>query len=142
MYDPQSSGLMLGTATGGRFSGSDNMAKVHRAQWDDYKARFAPVENLLFSRFNDSTNTDKAVASAANTMNQAFDNSLAQTNRGLSRYGIAPTGAQAVQRERTHGLKQAASVAGAKNAMRTAKSDQKMGLMNGGLSAVAQSRSN
>lgn len=142
VYAPQSEAMMLGETTGGRFSGSDNMAKIHRAQWEDYKARFAPVENMLFDRFNDNTNTNKAVASAGATMGEAFDNSAAQTARGLSRYGVTPTGAQAENRERTHGLKRAASVAGAQNAMRTAKEDQKMGIMAGGLSTVAQSRSN
>lgn len=142
VYRPNSTTLTLNPTTRGSQSGSDNMAKIHRAQWEDYKSRFAPVEDMLFSRFNDETNKTEAVNSAAETMGSAFDRSREQGDRELSRYGLNVSGPKAENRDVTFGLKKAAATAGAKNAMRTAKEDQKMGIMNGGLSTIASQRSN
>lgn len=142
LYRPPYNPTILQPASGGRMEGSDNMAKIHRAQWEDYRSRFAPVEDMLFDRFNDTTYTNKAVEKAGLTMANAFDSSREQTQRNLSRYGVTQTGDQAAVSERTAGLKKAAAVAGAKNATRTAMEDQKLGIMAGGLSTVAQQRSN
>ena len=126
--------------SGGDDSGSKNMAKIHRAQWNDYLARFAPVEDMLFDRFNDREFKNEAVDFADTTMTGAMNNSYAQTQRGLDRFGVRPTGDVAEANNRTWGLKTAAARAGARNAMRTAVEDQEMGLMTGGLSTVAQQR--
>lgn len=137
-YDP----MILQPAADGRMSGSDNMAKIHRAQWEDYRKRFAPVEDMLFSRLNDSTHANEAVDKAGLTMAKSFDAGRKQTDREMSRYGVRSTGDQAEASERTFGLKKAAATAGARNATRTAMEDQKMGIMAGGLSTVAQQRGN
>lgn len=141
VYKPNSNTMTIAPTMSGKQSGSDNMAKIHRAQWEDYKSRFAPVEDMLFSRFEDETNKTAAVDSAAETMGQAFDRSREQTDREMSRYGLNVSGRKSETRDATFGLKKAAAKAGAKNAMRTAKEDQKMGIMNGGLSTIASQRS-
>lgn len=142
LYRPDYNPTLLQPASGGRMEGSDNMAKIHRAQWEDYRSRFAPVEDMLFDRFQDSSYSNEAVKKAGLTMANAFDSSHEQTQRNLSRYGVTQTGDRAAASERTAGLKKAAAVAGAKNATRTAMEDQKLGIMAGGLSTVAQQRSN
>lgn len=100
-YDP----TILQPVLGGRMSGSDNMAKIHRAQWEDYRKRFAPVEDMLFSRLNDSTYANEAVDKAGLTMAKSFDAGREQTAREMSRYGVRQTGDGAEASERTFGLK-------------------------------------
>lgn len=141
VYKPHSEQLMLEPQYGGRNSGSDNMAKIHRSEWENYRSRFAPVEDMLFDRFQDTGRTEEAVKSAGQTMASAFDRSKDQTAREMSRYGVSQTGDVAEASDRTFGLKQAAATAGARNGMRTAMEDQKMGIMSGGLSTVATQRS-
>lgn len=140
-YTPSYNPTTLQPVTSGDQSGSDNMAKVHRAQWNDYIARFAPVEDMLFDRFNDKEFKQDAVNYADETMTGAMNSSREQTRRGLSRYGVRQTGDKAEAGNRTWGLKTAAAKAGARNGMRTAVEDQEMGLMTGGLSTLAQQRS-
>lgn len=139
LYRPNYSPTFL-DQSGGDDSGSKNMAKIHRAQWDDYLARFAPAEDMLFDRFNDREFKNEAVSFADETMTGAMNRSFDQTQRGLSRFGVRPTGDVAEANNRTWGLKTAAARAGARNAMRTAVEDQEMGLMTGGLSTIAQQR--
>lgn len=138
VYRPGYNPTILQPAGSGRMSGSENMAKIHRAQWEDHRQRFAPVENMLFDTFQDTTRANKAVNKAGLTMADTFDRSREQTGRELSRYGVTPSETE----ERTFGLRKAAATAGAKNAMRTAMEDQRMGIMAGGLSTVAQQRGN
>lgn len=140
LYQPSYNPTLLDASTTGDQSGSDNMAKLHRAQWDDYIARFAPVEDMLFDRFNNNEFKNEAVNFADQTMTGAMNRSFDQTQRGLSRYGVNPTGDTAEANNRSWGLKTAAARAGAKNSMRTAIEDQEMGLMTGGLSTISEQR--
>jgi len=118
-------------------SGSKNLAKVHRAEWEDYLSRFAPIEDMLFEKYNDKEGRAEAVETAGLTMGTAFDNSKKQTDRTMSRYGMNISEPKQNQRDRKFELKKAAGVAGGKNAMRTAKEDQRMGIMTG-MSSVKQ----
>lgn len=137
VYKPEYNPTVL-APTSGRMSGADNMAQIHRAQWEDYTSRFAPVEDMLFNTFEDSGRANRAVKKAGLTMGKAFDRSREQTGRELQRYGVTPSETE----QRTFGLKKGAAVAGARNAMGTAMEDQRMGIMTGGLSTVAQQRGN
>lgn len=135
-----SQGVVLLNPSGGSKSGSENIAKVHRAQWDDYVSRFAPMENKLFARFYDEENKAEAVEKAGKTMATAFDNSKEQADRKYSRYGLNMGETQTNQRDKKYAINKAANVAGAQNGMRVAKEDQRMGIMSGGLSSVSQQR--
>ena len=132
-YDP----LMLSQA-GGDQSASANMANLSRAQWNDYKSRFAPIENTLFARLNDPAYMSNAVTQAGINMGSAYDSSAQQTARDFSRYGINPSGMVAQEQQRQNAVDKASAVAGARNDMRTAMRDQQMGLMTGGLSTATQ----
>lgn len=132
--------LILTPSLSGDKSGSNNLAKVHRAEWQDYLNRFAPIENKLFERFYDETDKAAAVSGAGDVMSDAFDRSLSQEQRDYSRMGLSMTPAETKQRETEHALNKSAAIAGAKNSMRQLKDDQKMGIMSGGLSTVTQSQ--
>lgn len=130
--------IILTQATRGGQTSKANMAQVHRAEWDDYLSRFAPIENMLFDKFNDVEGRAQAVDKAGQTMGLAFDQSKDQTNRTISRYGLNMSPEQQANRDRSMEVQRAAGVAGAKNGMRIAKEDQRMGIMAGGLSSVKQ----
>lgn len=130
--------LILTPSMSGDQSGSDNIAKVHRAEWEDYLSRFAPVENMLIDKFNDSAGRAEAVDKAGTAMASAFDRSKEQTDMNMSRYGLNISQDKQKQRDNEFALKKTAGVAGAKNGMRIAKEDQRMGIMAGGLSNVKQ----
>ncbi|KZZ72500.1 hypothetical protein A3765_28535 [Oleiphilus sp. HI0130] len=129
-------GLILSTSD----SGSTNLARVHRAQWNDYLKRFAPVENMLFDRLNDTEHKPQAVNKAGLTMASAFDKSQDQLDRSMSRYGLNMTPAQTQRQDKEFALEKTAAVAGAKNGMRIAKDDQETGIVAGGLSTLATQR--
>lgn len=138
LRDANPGALILSPAMRGKQTGADNMAKVYRAEWEDYLARFAPIENMLFDKFNDAEGRAASVEKAGQTMGLAFDQSKDQTNRTISRYGLNMSPEQQANRDRSMEVQRAAGVAGAKNGMRIAKEDQRMGIMAGGLSSVKQ----
>ena len=41
------------SASGGKHQASKNQAKVARADWEDYKKRFVPIENELIGQIGD-----------------------------------------------------------------------------------------
>lgn len=129
------------TASGGSKSGSRNLAKVQRAQWDDFLSRFSPIEEKLLAKYSSATDKSDAVTKAGQTMSTAMDKSKQQTDRKLSRYGLQMSPEQTQRRDKKHSITKAANVAGAKNAMRIAKDDQKMGMMTGGFSSITEERS-
>lgn len=133
------SGLILDVA-GGDQSGSTNLARVHRAQWNDYLKRFAPIEDMLFDRLLDPNHKAESVEKAGLTMGGSFDRSKDQMDRSVSRLGLNMTPTQTARRDKEFELEKTAAIAGAKNATRVAKDDQDMGIMAGGISSLAQQR--
>lgn len=119
--------------SGGGQSGSENLAKVARAEWEDYKSRFAPIEDKLFERFNDDEGRAVAADKAASNAGLALDRSKEQTDRTFSRYGLNMTDRQNASRDKAHSLQKTASTVGAKNTTRAAKEEQRMNIMAGGL---------
>lgn len=129
--EPESSGLFLAATKHGDFSGSDNLAAVHRAEWDDYLSRFAPTEDLLFDIFNDEEGRQQAVEEAGANAGTAIDRSKQQADMSLSRYGVNLSEDKAQKRDRKYALDKTLAVAGAKNMQRDENEKQKMSVMAG-----------
>jgi hypothetical protein len=127
-------------ASGGKNSGSKNLAKVHRAEWEDYISRFAPIEDKLIAMYNDGEGRAESVEKAGETAGLAFNRSREQTDRTFSRYGLNLTDRQKTSRDKNQALEKTAAMAGAKNSMREAKEDQRMNIMSGGLSTAKQAK--
>ena len=130
--------LILTPSIGGKQSGAANLAKVHRAEWNDYLNRYVPIENELFAKFNDKKAISESVDKAGLTMASAFDKSRQQTDADLSSYGVNLSDRQREMRDRRFEIDKSAAVAGAMNDMRIAKEDQRMAILAGGLSSVSQ----
>lgn len=132
--------LILAPSLGGKKSGAENLAKVHRAEWQDYLNRFVPIENELFARFNDDAGRAASVEKAGLTMAQAFDRSRQQEIGDLRGMNVNLSPRTQMMRDRTFETEKALATVGAKNAMRTGLEDQRMAILAGGLSSVAQKR--
>jgi hypothetical protein len=113
---------------------SKNMAQIHRAEWQDYIDRFAPVENELIKIYNDDFSRDQSVKKAGLTARRSINSSKNQADRTFDRYGLNLSGHQRRLRNKNYALEGAAAEAGAKNAMRTAKESERMNIVTGGLS--------
>lgn len=133
---PQQQGLFLTPTKNGSFSGSENLAAVHRAEWDDYLARFAPTEDMLFDIFNDEQGRLDAVEEAGSNAGLAIDRSKQQADLSLSRYGVNLDQEKTEKRDRKYALDKALAVTGARNTQRDNNEKLKMGLMVGSSSTT------
>ena len=112
---------------------SDTLAAISRAQWEDYKARFVPLENQLISGYNNAGDRAAQMNAAVNLSNQAFDSSVGMQNRNLSRYGVnTGIGAGAT---RSLGLGRTAATVDAMNTSRQHMNSRDQILLTGGISS-------
>ena len=130
-------GLYL-TEKGGEFSGSENLAAVQRAEWEDYLNRFSPFEDILIEKYRDVEGREQAVEKAGLTAGTAMDSSKLQADMDMSRYGLSLSESDKLKRDKKYQLDKSAAVAGAKNTMRDDKESQRMAIMAGGLSSSKQ----
>ena len=76
-----------------QYDGAKNLqAQVTRAQWEDYKLRYAPIiENLVDSVTgpNAAAMTQQVVNNATSAVDTAYANSLGTAQRMAGAYGIA-----------------------------------------------------
>ena len=99
-------------------------AQEQRAQesYDDYRNTFRPVEQSLAAdamKYDEAGYRDKLAAQSAATVQSAFDQSEAQTNRDLARQGETVGSGQAIAMKTGSQLARAASMASAANDSRT-----------------------
>jgi hypothetical protein len=112
---------------------SDTLASISRAQWEDYKARFVPLENQLIAGYNNAGDRATQMNSAVNLSGQAFDAAAGVQSRNLSRYGVdTGIGAGAT---RSLGLGKAAATVDAMNTSRQHMNDRDQILLTGGISS-------
>lgn len=75
------------------YDGAKNLqSQVTRAQWEDYKLRYAPiVENLVDSVTgpNAAARTQQVVNNASNAIDSAYANSRASAQRMAGAYGLS-----------------------------------------------------
>ena len=90
--------------------------------YQDYRSTFRPVEQSLAAdamKFDEAGYRDKLAAQSAATVQSAFDQSEAQTNRDLARQGVTVGSGQATAMKAGAQLARAASMASAANDSRT-----------------------
>lgn len=111
-------------------------ANLVRAQWEDYKARFRPIEDELVASLDKPANTGRAVSAAS----RSFDRASESDAMRLSRYGVSRNARQSRAFERRTGLAEAASKAGAASQARERKYKRDLELMAGGSATVSGAR--
>lgn len=117
-------------------SGSDKYAQktradIYRAQWNDYKERFSPLEDMLINNVTSGERLDTALAKGGTALNQQFNLADGTFQRNNSRYGIGLTPTQQSQHETRLGLTKAATEANMRNSTRRSVADRNMSLMTG-----------
>lgn len=110
-----------------------NQAAVARADYEDYKRRFMPIENELIGMLGNRAVYGQNVDRAVDATQQAFDTTAGEYQRGLWRYGIRPSQQQQADQDRKMGLASTAAQAEAANRVRMQTKDRNMRIMGGNL---------
>lgn len=132
-------GNWFSKAFGGHPGGSSNMAsglraQIAREQWDDYKTRFQPLENVLLGFAN---NKDKyindQVGQAQGLVNNQYAGAPDQINRRLTSYGLTTTPDQQQNIDRQLANQKSLALVQGSNIARRTADDQITEIMGGGL---------
>lgn len=116
-----------------KYSASENMAKIARAEWEDYKKRFVPIENRLISEVSDRSLYEEAAERGAQNVGLAFDSQLGINERNNQRLGITQTAEQQEQFTRQAGLQRSLAQVEASNRGREAIDERNLNIMAGGI---------
>lgn len=112
---------------------SQLLGSLNRAQWQDWKQRFAPYVERLADRAQDPNAPQQTATDARNAMGIAFDNN-AQTQQMQSQgYGINMTPAQQQAQERRNSVQKSASMVSAGNQARISEQDRQQAILAGGM---------
>lgn len=122
-----------GQAFSGDQGASQLLGQLHRAQWEDWKKRFAPYIGALADATTDPDAPGMAAANASAAMGLAFDNSAEALQMRRQGMGIAPTAAQQQFTERSQNLGRAAAKVSAGNQARISALDRQNAILAGGM---------
>ena len=107
--------------------------RLNRAQWQDWKQRFAPYVQRLADRAQDPNAPQRTAMEAQDAVGLAFDNN-AQTQQMQNRgYGINMTPAQRQAQERRNGVQRSAAMVSAGNQARVSEQDRQQAILAGGM---------
>lgn len=117
---------------GSKHYASEMAAAVQRAEWEDYKRRFRPVENELMGSIGNPQVLNDALARGQQAVSTSFDTSAGVMQRGLSRLGVAMNPAEQAASDRSLSLEQARTGAAVDNMTRRNVKDRDLAIMGGG----------
>lgn len=112
---------------------SELLGQLNRAQWEDWKNRFAPYVDELARIALDDNAPGVAAANASNAVGLAYDNS--QQGLALQRqsYGINQTPQQQAAEQRRTSVERSASMVSAGNEARISAQDRQQAILAGGM---------
>lgn len=96
------------------------LAKLARAQWEDYIARFRPLENQLMqmTTYENPAIITEEISKGQKYLGNQYDATIQNQAIQMQSYGISPTGEQRAVNERVAALGKAAALADAANRIR------------------------
>ncbi len=117
----------------GRQGASTVLGKLYRAQWEDWKARFAPYVDRLADKATDPGFVSGLASQAASSVNTTYQN--VQQGMDLQRqgYGISQTPQQQQAEQRKMALGQSADSNAAYNNARISARDLQDQVLAGGM---------
>lgn len=124
-----------GGGTSQEFDATRLFGSIARDQWDDYKARFQPVQMEL-SRMTNGATLPQALGDATKSVNTAFDTQRQSNALALSRRGVKPTAEQQGVMARSMDASKASALGAAQNSARMHTFDRDRAVMSGGLSTL------
>lgn len=119
------------------FSGSQGASKLlgqlSRAQWEDWKARFAPHISTLAGYATDPNAAQDAAEQAKASVGLAFDTADAVNRQSREKYGVALTPDQQAEQERVAAIGRSAATISAGNEARISALDRQQAILAGGM---------
>ena len=129
-YDPDGSYYVDPNRSGDN-AASQTRADLARQQWEDYKARFQPVEDELFRRYSSRDDLNDMLGDARDTTNAQFGIARAGMERNAGRYGLNRTQRQKGARDDQLGLAKALTTTNLENTTRQQWEDERNRLLTG-----------
>lgn len=120
-------------SSGGDHQADRNRSKIARAEWNDYKKRFRPIENELIGQIGDRSTYADAVTRSTESVSDTYQTGLGELDRNMARYGVTQSDIERADNARRYGLSRATSMAEAANRARSAVKNRNMQIMGGGL---------
>lgn len=112
---------------------SELLGRINRAQWSDWKARFAPYIDSLSDIAQDEGAPATAAANASGAMGLAFDANQQSLEQDREAFGIQQTEAQGSAETRRTDLQRRASQVSAGNQARISAQDRQQAILAGGM---------
>lgn len=115
---------------------SAKRAKLMKAQWQDYKTRFRPVEDKLIEDMGTGIHTkfnQEGLDTARKSVDTAYGGAVDMQNRDMSRMGVANTAQQQQAMDTTVDVNKSQSMDNATNSARQWDIDRKNAVISGGL---------
>ena len=112
---------------------SELFGKLNRAQWEDWKARFAPYVSKLADYATDPNAASDAATQAKSSVGLAFDTAQTVTDQGREKYGVALSPEQMEAQSRASKTGRSAAMASAGNEARISALDRQQAILAGGM---------
>lgn len=117
----------------GRQGASDLLGQLSRAQWEDWKARFAPYITKLAGEATDPNAAMNAADQAKSSVGLAFDTANTVNDQNRERYGVSLSPEQQVAQQRATSVGRSAAMASAGNEARISALDRQQSILAGGM---------
>lgn len=120
-----------------RGKASNTQAALARAEFEDYKARFFPLEENLIGRYNNPELRAQSQQENAAAVNTAFDTDAGVQQRRLSRYGTSLSADQQAAQTRDNQVAKVAALTDVRNLTRGAHADIDQQILSGSSTSSA-----
>lgn len=117
----------------GNQGASELLGQLSRAQWEDWKARFAPYITKLADYATDPNAAADAAEQAKSSVGLAFDTATTVNDQNRERYGVSLTPEQMAAQERSTKVGRTAAMASAGNEARISALDRQQAILAGGM---------
>ena len=133
MNPPEPGRLDPNQAFRGDQGASKLLGELNRAQWDDWKKRFAPYVERLADEATDPNAAADASMQAKQSVGLAFDSAATINNQSRQKFGISLNPAQQQAQDRIASVGRTAATASAGNEARISALDRQQSILAGGM---------
>lgn len=112
---------------------SQLLGQLNRAQWNDWKARFAPYITRLADEATDPNAAQDAARQASESVGLAFDTATTINNQSRERYGVSLSQEQQQAQDRISRVGRSAAEVSAGNEARISALDRQQSILAGGM---------
>jgi len=130
-FDP--SYIDPGQAFQGDQGASKLLGQLSRAQWEDWKARFAPYITKLADQASDPNAAGDAAKQAKSSVGLAFDTANTVNSQNREKYGVSLSPEQREAQDRISKVGRSAAMASAGNEARISALDRQQAILAGGM---------